>query len=42
MQAWLEDITSGLAHVMALACAASVAALPGLGTVENPGPGPSR
>jgi 4-hydroxymandelate oxidase len=50
VQAWLEDLTAGLAHAMALAGAASVAALPGLGavadpglgTVADPGPGPSR
>jgi 4-hydroxymandelate oxidase len=41
VQAWLEDMTAGLAHVMALAGAASVAELPGLGTVTGPGPGPS-
>jgi 4-hydroxymandelate oxidase len=36
VQAWLEDLTAGLAHVMALAGAPSVAALPGLGTVPDP------
>ena len=38
--AWLEDLTEGLAHVMALAGAPSVAALPALGTVADPGTGP--
>ncbi len=36
VQAWLEDLTAGLAHVMALAGAASVAALPGLGDRRGP------
>jgi 4-hydroxymandelate oxidase len=40
VQAWLEDLTEGLAHVMALAGAPSVAALPALGTVADPGAGP--
>jgi hypothetical protein len=40
VQAWLEDLTEGLAHVMALAGASSVAALPALGTVADPGTGP--
>ena len=37
VQAWLAGLTAGLAHVMALAGAASVAALPGLGAVAGPG-----
>jgi 4-hydroxymandelate oxidase len=37
VQAWLEDLTAGLAHVMALAGAPSVAELPGLGTIADPG-----
>jgi 4-hydroxymandelate oxidase len=37
VQAWLEDLTEELAHVMALAGAPSVAALAGLGTVAGPG-----
>ena len=37
VQAWLADLTAGLAHVMALAGAASVAELPGLGAVAGPG-----
>ncbi len=37
VQAWLDTMTAGLAHVMALAGAPSVAALPGLGTVAGPG-----
>jgi 4-hydroxymandelate oxidase len=37
VQAWLADLTAGLAHLMALAGATSVAALPGLGTVAGPG-----
>ncbi len=37
VQAWLEDLTAGLAHVMALAGAASVGAMPGLGAVAAPG-----
>ncbi len=41
VQAWLEDLTAGLAHVMSLAGAASVAALPGLGTVGTPSITPS-
>jgi 4-hydroxymandelate oxidase len=40
VQAWLEDLTERLAHVMALAGATSVAALPALGTVADPGTGP--
>ena len=38
VQAWLAGLTAGLAHVMALAGAPSVAALPGLGAVAGPGP----
>jgi len=41
VQAWLEDLTEGLAHVMAMAGAPSVAALAGLGTVAGPGIAPS-
>ncbi|MGH3067299.1 MAG: alpha-hydroxy acid oxidase [Streptosporangiaceae bacterium] len=41
VQEWLEDLTAGLAHVMALAGAPSVAALAGLGTVADPGTGTS-
>ncbi len=37
VQAWLAGLTAGLAHGMALAGAASVAALPGLGMVAGPG-----
>ena len=37
VQAWLAGLTAGLAHVMALAGAASVAALPGVGMVAGPG-----
>ena len=37
VEAWLAGLTAGLARVMALAGAASVAALPGLGTVAGPG-----
>ena len=41
VRAWLEGLTEGLAHVMALAGASSVAALPGLGTVAGPGVAPA-
>ncbi len=37
VQAWLAGLTGGLAHVMALAGAASVAELPGLGTLAGTG-----
>ncbi len=37
VEAWLAGLTAGLARVIALAGAASVAALPGLGTVAGPG-----
>ena len=40
VQAWLEELTAGLAHVMALAGAASVDAMPGLGAVAAPGIAP--
>jgi 4-hydroxymandelate oxidase len=39
VRAWLENLTEGLAHAMALAGAPSVAALPALGTVADPGTG---
>ena len=39
VRAWLEDLTEGLAHAMALAGAPSVAALPALGIVADPGSG---
>jgi 4-hydroxymandelate oxidase len=39
VQAWLEDLTQRLAHAMALAGAPSVAALPALGIVADPGTG---
>jgi 4-hydroxymandelate oxidase len=41
VRAWLEDLTAGLAHAMALAGAPSVAALPALGIVADPGSGVS-
>jgi 4-hydroxymandelate oxidase len=41
VRAWLEGLTEGLAHVMALAGAPSVAALPGLGTVAGPDVAPA-
>jgi 4-hydroxymandelate oxidase len=39
VRAWLENLTERLAHAMALAGAPSVAALPALGIVADPGSG---